>query len=120
MWREVLKGLAQAANQVTEFAIPRAVLNHRLEGIGHVRRLDIDKKNKIISVEVLLNGETEPLDVTVVGYALVQKDALWLRVDRIRANRPWVTNLADRFLKEHDHMVRLPGRIPRELLEYLV
>lgn len=120
MWRDVLKGLAQAANQVTEFAVPRAVLNHRLEGIGHIRRLDIDKNSRIISVEIFLNGEAEPLDLTVVGYSFVQKDALWVRIDRIRANRPWVANLAERFLKEHDHMLRMPGRIPRELLEYVV
>ncbi len=57
-------------------ATVRQFLGSKLEGYGKIEQLKIDTKNHLIEVEVRLEGENTPVQVTLRGYEIVEKDGV--------------------------------------------
>ena len=51
-------------------SIAKKYLNHLLKDIGKIINLTIDTKNKMISMEILLKGETENLELVIGKYGI--------------------------------------------------
>lgn len=91
-------------------AIRRGVNLLVKERYGELRTLRVDAQNRSLSMEVLLNGETEAVAIEVGTYEILDRgDHPHLVLREIRVSRPWMHELA------RSYGEGLPIRIPREL-----
>ena len=72
----------------------RLYLNNKFKHYGLMTRLEIDSKNKKISLEVELKGETQPIQLETSNYKLLQKGGqTFIELGEIKCSREWVTML---------------------------
>ena len=84
------KGLSKA----TQVAI-----NNYVKEFGEVVQLELDSQQKSMEMEIVLNGEVEPLKLKVGEYALIkEKDSYFLKVNKIQASREWINTLSTKYL----------------------
>ena len=80
-------------------AAVKAFLNREFEKFGSINSLRLDSKQKTITAELALKGETSPLTVHVESYRIEEKDGVtYLTVQSARASREWVSAALDQFL----------------------
>jgi hypothetical protein len=80
-------------------SIAKKYLNHLLKDIGKIINLTIDTKDKMISMEILLKGETENLELVIGKYGISKhNDFIMLR--NIKTNKEWLKNLMDKFIAD--------------------
>jgi len=81
--------------------------------------IHLDSKAKLLTVEALPKGESEPVRVELHGYDLLQEDGeTVLRFQSLRVSREWLQVLADNLLREK--RIPLPPDTPFGLLKVLV
>lgn len=78
---------------IKEFLIAKAI-NILYRRFGKVLKLNIDSKAKVIDVDVLLKGETEPIKIRVGHYDVRTGDKPGLALSEIQTSRPWMTEIA--------------------------
>jgi hypothetical protein len=79
------------------------------ERYGELRSLKVDAQSKSLSMELMLNGETECVAIDVGAYELVDsQEAPALILREIKVSRPWMNELARAFGEG------TPIRIPRD------
>jgi hypothetical protein len=72
----------------------RIYLNTKIKAFGYMTNLDIDTKNKTIKLSLELKGETQPIQITVSKYNLVQNGSdTMLELGEITATREWINEL---------------------------
>ncbi len=89
-------------------------INLQIKEFGEMLKLNIDSKNKKISLEVMLLGEKEPLSVDVNRYELFQKeDKHFIKLKDIQTSREWINIL----IKNHfrDKEIEIPPNIAKTL-----
>lgn len=63
-------------------------------------KLDLDSKKKRLSAELMLEGEAEPLYITVERYELFEEnDVHYLRIQEVSTSRIWLNTLAEQYLE---------------------
>jgi hypothetical protein len=73
-------------------------INERISRYGKVQRLKIDSGKKQLEVVCLLEGESEPITVTVGQYRVEQVDGKTFdAVSQCTCSRPWLQNLFEDF-----------------------
>ena len=78
----------------------RALVNARIGEYGEMLKLTVDSEHKRIEAEVMLEGESSPITVTVQRYELFEKDGKYfLSVEGIRTSRAWIDTLALSYLE---------------------
>jgi hypothetical protein len=82
-------------------AIIRRVFNIKMERYGHMLKLDINSKDKTIDLEVLLRGETSPLQIHIGHYEIKTGDESGIKISRIHTSREWITDLIHALVPEH-------------------
>ena len=76
-------------------------LNKRIEKYGRILDLRLDSRNKRLELELLLNGEAEPLQVRIENYEIREEAGCWyLRAKELKASREWIDTLAREYLSE--------------------
>ena len=84
------KGLSKAA---------QVAINNYIKEFGEVVQLELDSQQKSMEMEIVLNGEVEPLKLKVGEYALIkEKDSYFLKVNKIQASREWINTLSTKYL----------------------
>ncbi len=69
-----------------------------LKPYGTLTELDIDTEKRTLALTLELKGETQPLQIRVKHYELVERDnETYLEVGEIETSREWVNNL----LRDH-------------------
>ena len=88
----------------------RAEINRSLlKEYGKMTRLEIDKENKVISVDLELKGEKEPVRITLSNYRLIQeagKNPLF-EPGTIEVSREWLDALLKTLVKRMSYPERM-------------
>jgi hypothetical protein len=78
----------------------KAAVNMQIKEYGRMLKLDLDSKTKSIVLEVMLEGETEPLQVEVSRYELREENGKYLlKLFGIKTSRTWINTLAVHYLE---------------------
>jgi hypothetical protein len=69
-----------------------------LQPYGNLTELEIDAENKTLALTLELKGESQPLQIRIKHYELVDRgDETYLELGEIETSREWVNTL----LREH-------------------
>jgi hypothetical protein len=87
-----------------------AVLNRStLQPYGRVTALKLNSQEKSLELTLELNGEREPLSLSLQDYEVIQENGVTcLIVKRVATSREWLTALAN------DFVVGRPFKLPPE------
>ena len=81
---------------------------------GKILNLNLDSKDKEIHLEILLKGETEPIEVHVKHYEIIREgDKYFIIADDIDISREWMKTLADEYIRAK------PFEIPANYMKML-
>ncbi len=77
----------------------QVAINNFIKEYGKIVHLNIDSTNKTIDLEILLEGEAQPLAVTIKEYDILQKEGQYfVKIDNIQTSRAWINTLATNYL----------------------
>jgi hypothetical protein len=75
-------------------------LNALIKEYGTLTNLQIDSKNKTITCELDLKGESAPLKINCLNYQLVEEGGeKFFEIIRMDTSREWINVLCDEHLK---------------------
>ena len=78
----------------------KVAINSYIKEYGKMLKLNLDSENKSISLEVLLEGEKEPLAVQVERYELTEENGKHLlKIYGIHTSRAWINTVAASYLE---------------------
>jgi len=78
----------------------KVAINSYIKEYGKMLKLNLDSENKSISLEVLLEGEKEPLAVHVERYELTEENGRHLlKIYGIHTSRAWINTVAASYLE---------------------
>src|SRR4051812_48414123 len=112
----LLAKIAVVADRVTNSWSTRAGINRKLlKGIGTMTQLKIDPKNKTLEAELSLEGEDQPIKISVGHYELekLEDGAAMMTVSDVKVSRPWMQEIARRFIEGKAQ------RVEKDLAGYL-
>lgn len=79
--------------------VAKSMLASKIERYGKLTDLRIQSGEKSIQAELQLEGETEPVKISVTRYKIVKSaDSHAIVVEAVDASRVWVKNLLEDFL----------------------
>ena len=78
----------------------KIAINSQIREYGKMLKLNVDSKNKCMMMEVMLEGEKEPLRVEVERYELSQEgEKHLLKIYGVHTSRTWINTLAASYLE---------------------
>jgi hypothetical protein len=78
----------------------RTAVNSLMKEYGRMLKLDLDSARKCISMEVMLEGEKEPLHIDISRYELTEEEGRHtLKVYGIKTSRTWINTFAAAYLE---------------------
>jgi hypothetical protein len=80
--------------------IIKMAFNHKMERIARMLKLEISREDKTISLEVLLNGESTPIQITIGHYEIHTGEKNGIKISNIHTSREWMTELIHAFAAE--------------------
>ena len=99
-------------NKIKDKSISLALeqaINYKLKDIGKLVALNLNSKDKVIELEVLLEDEKESLHVKINSYEIAKEDGEhFLVVKDVSTSRAWINKIALKYLKSR-HI-----KIPKE------
>ena len=92
-------GIVRLAIKWTPKALILWVGNIALRGIAQLSDFQFDLDNRRVFVRTLLNGEVEPIELTLEDFALLQDqdgDSYKAILNKAESNKPWLNNIMAR------------------------
>ena len=78
----------------------KMAVNTQIKEYGKMLKLNLDSKEKSIELEVLLDGEKEPLSVKVENYTLEEEQGKYfLKIYGVETSRAWINTIASSYLE---------------------
>ncbi len=78
----------------------RLAINTQIKEYGEMLKFNLDSKKKTIDVEVMLDGEKEPLSVYIENYKLSEQGYKhYVTLKGIRTSRAWINAVASSYLE---------------------
>jgi len=78
----------------------RMAINYLINEYGEMLKLNLDSKNKNIEIEVMFEGEKEPLKVYIQKYAIMQEEKKhFVQIKSIQTSRTWLNTIASFYLE---------------------
>jgi len=78
----------------------KTAVNAYIKGYGKMLKLELDSKSKKVTMEVMLEGEREPLLVEVGRYELSEAEGKhYLKAYGIHTSRAWINSVAANYLE---------------------
>ena len=78
----------------------KAALNSYMKEYGRMLKLELDSKSKKVMLEVMLEGEKEPLQVELERYELTEEGGKhYLKAYGIHTSRAWINTVAATYLE---------------------
>src|SRR2546421_728131 len=103
-WRAIARRAISAFRSLKEAALEKAILTFarsRFERYGELRWVKIDTAEQVLTAEVLLKGETEPVTISRAKYRVESKgDQKMLVVSDVKISKQWAQNLLDDRFRE--------------------
>ena len=85
----------------------KIAINRKVKEYGKMLKLNLDSKQKSIEIEVMLDGENEPLHVKVNHYKLIEENGRhYLVAEDIVTSRAWINTVASQYL--HGQKFEIP------------
>lgn len=95
--------MIETVKKIKDTALSKALLialNTQIKEYGKMLKLTLDSTRKSIEMEVMLDGEHEPLKVHVRNYELSQKDGKhFFKVRGVTTSRTWINTVAASYLE---------------------
>jgi len=88
----------------------KGVWNMKLAKIGKIKQLHLNSEDNKISMEILLQGEREPIWIEVERYEIVGDE---LYIKKLRSSKEWIEGVFENFLSQK------PIKIPAQAARYL-
>lgn len=80
--------------------VAKIAINNQIKEYGKMLKINLDSKQKSIEVEVMLDGEHEPLSVHVKQYELTEENGKYLlKVHGVSTSRAWIDTVASSYLE---------------------
>lgn len=80
--------------------VAKIAINYQIKKYGKMLKLNLDSKQKSIEIEVMLDGEHEPLLVHVKNYMMVEEGGRhFLKVYGVSTSRAWINTIASSYLE---------------------
>ena len=77
----------------------QVAINHKIKEFGDMLKFNLDSKSKTIELEIMLDGEKEPLHVKVNSYRLTEENGKHYLVENdIVTSRAWINSVASQYL----------------------
>ena len=77
----------------------RVAVNYKIKEFGEMLKFNLDSKSKTIELEIMLEGEKEPLNIKVTSYALTEENGKsYLIANDIVTSRAWINTVASQYL----------------------
>ena len=77
----------------------KMAINSKIKEFGEMLKFNLDSETKTIELEILLDGEKEPLHVKVNNYKLIKEnDKHYLQANDITTSRTWINTVASHYL----------------------
>lgn len=90
MFKSITNALGAARDRAFE-AAAKSFVARKIQNFGHINQLQIDTKDKKISVEVVLKGEVSPIQLWVESYDVLRKEGeTFIRIHKVNASREWM------------------------------
>jgi hypothetical protein len=78
----------------------KIAINNQIKEYGQMLKLNLDSEKKSIEMEVMLEGEKEPLTVNVQKYEMTQQgDKHFLKIQGVKTSRAWINTVASSYLE---------------------
>ena len=78
----------------------KIAINNQIKEYGKMLKLNLDSNNKSIEMEVMLEGEKEPLTVNVQKYEMTQEGKKhFLKIQGVKTSRAWINTVASSYLE---------------------
>ena len=95
-------------------SVIRKTLNSKIKRFGKMLNLNLDSKNKSITLNVLLAGEESPLKIDIGRYDIVSHDdKYYLEINDVSTSRLWLNVLAEETL--NGEKIEIPSKIAKLL-----
>jgi hypothetical protein len=92
----------------------KKTFNRKIMRYGTVLNLNLDSKNKSITLDVLLAGEESPLKLEIGRYDIISHDdKYYLEINDVSTSRLWLNVLADETL--NGEKIEIPSKIAKLL-----
>ena len=73
--------------------------DYKIKEFGKMLKFNLDSKNKTIELEVMLDGEKEPLNIHIDNYEIQEIDGIYyIAVKNITTSRRWINVVASQYL----------------------
>ena len=73
--------------------------NSLIKEYGKVLKLNVNSKDKSIDLEVMLDGEVEPISIKVGKYDIIEENGKkFIEIDNITTSRSWLNKVAINFI----------------------
>ncbi|MEA3491354.1 MAG: hypothetical protein U9R27_05585 [Campylobacterota bacterium] len=74
--------------------------SRKFKEYGEMLKLNLNSEQKSIEIEVMLDGEKEPLAMRVNKYEIIEEDGKYMiRVHGIETSRAWINAVASSYLE---------------------
>ena len=78
----------------------KIAINNQIKEYGKILKLNLDSTQKSIEMEVMLEGEHEPLSVHVKNYEMTEANGKhFLKVHGMTTSRVWINTIASSYLE---------------------
>ena len=78
----------------------KIAINTQIKEYGKMLKLNLNSEEKSIELEVMLDGEKEPLTVKVDNYALEEEQGKYfLKIYGVETSRAWINTIASSYLE---------------------
>ncbi|WP_031433316.1 hypothetical protein [Methylomarinum vadi] len=105
----IKSSLLKIAIKLTPNIIVIWVANFILKGIAELSEFMFDLESRTAYVQLTLNGEAEPIDVAIDGFAIVtEQDTHRLIIRHAQANKPWLNQLLSRVTGKYWEIPSIP------------
>ena len=77
----------------------QTAINYKIKEFGEMLKFNLDSKTKTIELEIMLEGEKEPLNVKVTQYSIKEEEGKhYLVASDIVTSRAWINTMASQYL----------------------
>lgn len=91
-------------------ATVKRLINQKIEAFGSITSLQIDSKQRTISAQLALKGETQPIAIKIGGYEVIQESGVaYISFQNFHASKEWIGNVLNEYLA--GRRFKVPGAV---------
>ena len=110
----MLNSLANALKQRALEAAVKTLINQKIKAFGSVTSLQIDSKQRTVSAQLALKGETQPITIKIGAYEVTQENGgTCISFQNLQASKEWIGNVLNEYVA--GRRFKVPGVVKMAL-----